>query len=79
MDTRHDATTQALRDYLRGYLRSPLNREVFASRQDWRQLAQAELDRRAAAVLSALPEAELALIASGQVDLQQLAWQAAAD
>lgn len=70
---KHDANTEALRDYLRGYLRSPINREVIASRQDWQQLAQAELDRRAAAAIAILPDDELRMIADGVVDLPRLA------
>ncbi|RMX19026.1 hypothetical protein EBQ34_01340 [Vandammella animalimorsus] len=70
---------QSLLQYLRGYLRRTHSAQPIEQRADWQALAQAELDRRAAAVLSALPDAELALVATGQVDLQQLARQAAAD
>ncbi|MDO4706517.1 MAG: hypothetical protein Q4A98_09995 [Comamonadaceae bacterium] len=46
---------------------------MIASRQDWQQLAQAELDRRAAAAIAILPDDELRMIADGVVDLPRLA------
>lgn len=63
---------KSLNDYLGGYARhGSLDRLI--SYPSWQQMAQAELDRRAASFLTVLPDEELQAIASGQVSLSELA------
>lgn len=71
----HNANIECLRNYLSGYLRHS-NLTSITARDDWQTLAQTELDRRAAKVLEAMTTEDLNLIASGQVNLPELAQQA---
>ncbi|WP_073652156.1 hypothetical protein [Pseudomonas aeruginosa] len=65
---------QSLTDYLGGYTRNnPASRAHVMSYPDWQQMARLELDRRAASLLSVLPDEELRAIAEGQVSLPELA------
>ncbi|HFZ1921798.1 MULTISPECIES: hypothetical protein [Pseudomonadota] len=64
---------QSLADYLGGYTRNnPANRAHIVNYQDWQRMARLELDRRAASLLSVLPDEELRAIAEGQVSLPEL-------
>ncbi|CUA99405.1 hypothetical protein Ga0061062_108123 [Comamonas thiooxydans] len=64
---------QSLTDYLNGYTRNnPAGREHVINYPDWSHMAKLELDRRASSLLSVLPEAELAAIAAGEVNLPDL-------
>lgn len=65
---------QSLTDYLGGYTRNnPACRAHIMSYLDWQRMARLELDRRAASLLSVLPDEELRAIAEGQVSLPKLA------
>lgn len=68
------AIEQSLADYLGGYTRNnPEGLAHLVSYPNWQLMARLELDRRASALLSTLPEAELRAIAEGQVSLADLA------
>jgi hypothetical protein len=65
---------QGLAAYLGGYLRGqPANLTMIRHYPSWAGMAQRELDRRAPQLLTSLPDEELRAIASGQINLPQLA------
>ena len=63
-----------LANILTGYFHgSPENRAQVVAYPDWKNRARAELDRRATRFLDALPSRILDEIASGRIDLAELA------
>lgn len=64
-----------LLDYMRGYARTPAGRRALASDYDWRPHARIELERRRAAFLGVLPDELQEGIASGELDISELAKQ----
>lgn len=65
-----------LLDYMRGYAGSnPYNLELLQRDQQWEALARAELDRRYAAFIAALPDSVLEDIAAGALNITELAKQ----
>jgi len=63
----HELAEQ-FKDYLRGMRRArPAHLAELAAYDNWQQLAQREIERRAAHVLELLDDATLAAIASGGV------------
>lgn len=69
-----------LRDYFRGYGRNNLSAlEQLGNFAHWPEMAQRELDQRAAHIVGAFSDSELHAIAVGAVDVQALAREVAAE
>ncbi|MCL2076041.1 MAG: hypothetical protein FWH15_06335 [Betaproteobacteria bacterium] len=67
-------TEQRLLDYLAGYTRNnPNNLAHVIEYPDWQRMARHELDRRAARMLETLQDDELRAIATGSINLADLA------
>lgn len=74
-----NAQAEALFQYLTGYGRNrPTELQRLANVPDWKARAQAELDRRANALIEKLDNDVLAAISAGDVDVAQLASEVSA-
>lgn len=63
-----------VKDYMTGFARNnPEGLAHLASYPRWQQVAEAELQRRATRFLVNFPEDELVAVASGEVDIAEIA------
>lgn len=74
MSERTQEIQSHIRDYLRGYGGQNLTAlEQLANFAHWPEMAQREIDQRAAHIVGVFSDSELHAIATGTVDMQALA------